>query len=381
MASVKALPLGDDGKPRGWKVRYRTPEGVARSQTFLRSRGERKADADRFAGETEHAKRAGTWVDDRLGRVTVREYSEDWLSSRLHRPSSNVRVRKIFRGHVYPTLGDKALAAVKRRDIEPWLKDRSKVLAPNTLHSTWSYVRAMFKAAVLDQAIPFSPCDNIKIGPVPRARVTAPDLADIEAIGAELPDRYAVVALLGAQTGLRPAELLGLGLDQVDFLRRTIRVDRQLRDGVIVKETKTASSVRSVPVGDVTLHLLNAHMAAFPPGPGGEIFTRYDGQGPAVYASVAKAWRRAVARAGVPRVRMHDLRHFNATALIEAGVSPVEVSARLGHAKTSETWDTYAHVSPTHEDTTRAALEHIFGPGARPGRVLGSEGTTSEQGK
>lgn len=372
MASIKPLP-GRDGKPRGWKVRYWTPEGQPRSRTFLVEQGKLLRDARAFAHSVEVGKATGTYIDDRLGRTTVRDYAERWRAAQLHRASSARRVEKILRCHLYPALGDRPLASVRRSDMQAWLKSRQACLAPTTLRSSWSYVAAVFGAAVVDRYIAFSPCDGVRLETAPKTPIAVPTLAEIEAITAQLPPRWRALAMLGAQTGLRPGELLGLCVEQVDFLRRTLVVDRQLRDDEIVPEPKTDGSRRLVPLPRVTIELLAGHLAAYPSA-SGVVFTKADGSGrPLYYPNVAKGWRRAVARSGVGRrVRMHDMRHFYASALISQGAGLVVVAARLGHTKTSQTSDTYAHLFPSEDDRTRDMVDSVFS--ARPVRVLAEGG-------
>ena len=77
------------------------------------------------------------------------------------------------------------------------------------------------------------------------------------------PGRYRALIIAGAGTGMRQSELLGLSLDRVDFLRRTLRVDRQLvtlpRHEPFLASPKTPSSVRTMPVPSVVLETLSAH--------------------------------------------------------------------------------------------------------------------------
>jgi integrase len=67
---------------------------------------------------------------------------------------------------------------------------------------------------------------------------------------------------------------------------------------------------------------------------------------------------------------MHDLRHFYASLLIRHGESVKVVQARLGHATAAETLDTYSHLWPDSEDTTRAAVDSAFGKNSPSRRAL-----------
>ena len=69
--------------------------------------------------------------------------------------------------------------------------------------------------------------------------------------------------------------------------------------------------------------------------------------------NVDRSFEESIARAGVPRVRLHDLRHCNASLDLSTGTSVKAVATRLGHSDPSITLRTYAHVMP-HEETAAA---------------------------
>jgi integrase len=76
--------------------------------------------------------------------------------------------------------------------------------------------------------------------------------------------------------------------------------------------------------------------------------------------SYAKHFRSILDLAGVPRIRLYDLRHSAATIALAAGVSPKVVSEQLGHASTAFTLDTYAHVLPHMQDEAVARVEAML---------------------
>jgi integrase len=93
---------------------------------------------------------------------------------------------------------------------------------------------------------------------------------------------------------------------------------------------------------------------------GDYVFTREDGK-PYAPDDVTRAFREAVADAGVPRVRLHDLRHTWASLALAAGVNPKVVSERLGHATVSFTLDTYSHVMPGLQEDAAARVAALVG--------------------
>jgi integrase len=119
--------------------------------------------------------------------------------------------------------------------------------------------------------------------------------------------------------------------------------------------------VRTIPLPAVVADALAAHIAAFPPGQDGTLFTTKNGT-PArhdYYGSVI--FKAAVERAGLPAgTTSHDLRHHYASVLLAAGESVVAVAERLGHENASLVLSTYGHLMPDSEDRTRRAVDEAW---------------------
>ena len=238
-------------------------------------------------------------------------------------------------------------------------------------------VAAIFKAAVRDRKLPSSPCEGIKLPKREPRQIVPLTTPAVLALTASVPPRYAGLITLAAGTGLRQGEAFGLTLDRVDFLRRTLTVDRQL---ILLAgqqpqhgPPKTRASYRSVPLPQVVLEALAEHLRQFPAGSEGLLFTTDSGGPLSRTRFSASVWRPAVKRAGLDGVVFHDLRHYYASLLIRHGESVKVVQARLGHATAAETLDTYSHLWPDSEDRTREAIDAVLGASAdlvRTDRVL-----------
>ena len=164
--------------------------------------------------------------------------------------------------------------------------------------------------------------------------------------------------VVAAFTGMRRSELLGLRWDNVDLSNALLVVRGTVvpgEDGYeVTEDQKTAGSARTLHLDDRTLRtleqqrlVLEARRRMVSPlwKDHDLVFPREDGSwwNP---PAVSLAFRRAVKKADVPKIRFHDLRHTHATLLLKAGVNPKVVSERLGHSSVAFTLDTYAHVMP-----------------------------------
>jgi integrase len=143
---------------------------------------------------------------------------------------------------------------------------------------------------------------------------------------------------------------------------------------------KTPASYRTVPLPQVVVDALAAHLASFPaarveildatrkpdpkPRPAALVFTSSTGR-PLRRTRFSDTWRPAAAAAGVgDGVTFHDLRHYYASLLIRHGESVKVVQKRLGHKSAVETLDTYSHLWPDSEDRTREAIDEVLGRAA-----------------
>jgi integrase len=170
-------------------------------------------------------------------------------------------------------------------------------------------------------------------------------------------DRLYAAWRLAALTGMRRGEVLGLRWADLDLDAGWLSVRQTL---VVVdnhpqlSQPKTARGRRRLALDPDTIAALRAHhtaqaaerLAAGPAWPNSDlVFTRQDGA-PLHPEYMRRRFDRRIARAGLPRIRFHDLRHTHATLALHAGVHPKVISERLGHATVAMTLDVYSHAIP-----------------------------------
>lgn len=345
-----------------WRARWRTPDGGQRSRVFTR-----KADAVRFLTSVEADKLTGAYVDPRAGRITFREYAEDWRSRQLWRESTMDRIESLLRNHLYPALGNMPLDAVRPSDLDRLVKGLTDKLAPSTVVGIYRLAASVFKAAVRDRVLGTSPCVDVRLPAEPRREVVPMTPEQVAALAETIPDRYRALVIVGAGCGLRLGEATGLTVDRVDFLRRMVKVDRQLitpgRGEPRLGPPKRPASNRVVPLPSVVADELAAHLHSFGQGPEGLFFTTARGL-PVRRTSFGGTFRQAATRAGVllpDRGGFHELRHHYASLLIASGCSVVVVQKRLGHASAQEILNTYSHLWPDDDQRTIDAVDQALG--------------------
>jgi integrase len=363
-----------------WRVRWRDPDGTMKSKSFRR-----KKDADVYRAKVETDLHTGQYVTPDAGRVTFREYAEEWRKAQVHRASSAEKVESLLRLHAYPTLGAMQLRQFTPSAVQAWIKGLTAELSPSTVHVAHGVVASVFKAAVRDRLVPANPCEGSRLPEDHRDPVVPLTTEQVVALTDAVPDRWRALVVLGAATGLRVSEATGLTVDRSGLAppspRPTVTVDRQLvtpsRQPVHLGPPKRRASRREVPLPRVAVEALAAHLAAYPPQPrelmvrdaaGRErtetvqlVFTDDRGE-PVRRSALSRVWRPAVEATGLPEgTTYHDLRHYYASLLIRHGESVKVVQARLGHATAAETLDTYSHLWPDSEDRTRDAVDGVLG--------------------
>jgi len=174
---------------------------------------------------------------------------------------------------------------------------------------------------------------------------------------------------LCAFAGPRLGQAAGVQLGDVDFLRRSLKVSRQVQRvncGEIDVRAPKYSSERVVHLADSLVKVLAEHVAAH--GTTGKARRLFAGEGddPPHQNTVGYWWRKTLRDAALSTIKLHDLRHFYASGLIAAGCDVVTVQRSLGHAKATTTLNTYAHLWPTAEDRTRNAAESIMSASLGP---------------
>jgi integrase len=175
------------------------------------------------------------------------------------------------------------------------------------------------------------------------------------AIHDAMPEHLRAAVLLGAFAGLRVAEVSGLRVDDVDFIRGVVHPVQQWPD----KPLKTVGSGQPIPVPQDLALLLAASVQKYPStmmvtnGPG------TDSARPWIIERAMRVAKTTID--GLPDgFSFHDLRHYMASLLIASGADIKTVQARMRHASARTTLDTYGHLWPDADESTRTAIGAVI---------------------
>lgn len=357
---TETVPSASYNKGKRWRARYVDDDGREHAKAFTR-----KIDAQSWLDTEITAKLAtGTYVDPQRGRVTFTSFYREW-STRQVWVSGTRHSMDLAAGSVtFPniTFGD-----LRPSHVEAWVKAmQDNGLKPTTIRTRFNNVRNVIRAAVRDRFLSRDVTEQVRL---PRARKASaammiPTTAEVgAAVRAANADFSAFVAVC-AFAGLRRGEASGLQVGDVDFLRKEIKVQRQVQwtdDGQMEIRGPKYGSERTVYVPDALISILAEHVRLHLVG---DDLDRWlfpgcrNPQLPAHAATVARCWRITRDKIGIP-YRLHDLRHFYASGLIAAGCDVVTVQRALGHSSAAITLTTYSHLWPDANDRTRKAAGQL----------------------
>ena len=240
-------------------------------------------------------------------------------------------------------------------------KHQAKGLSPKTVRNLHQIIASAMKLAREQKLILTDPTEGCALPKVEHREMKTLPVEQLASFLREAKDS-GVFKLYYAElaTGLRRGELLGLKWEDLDLERGSLRVKRQIAriNGEVAEAPlKTKNAYRTLPLAKDTVDVLDQQkkkVGASPwvfPGPTG---------GPMSPDSVLHMLHRVLKRAGLPRVRFHDLRHTFATLALQTGVDVKTVSGMLGHYSAGFTLDTYAHVTTSAQRRAAEAMEHVL---------------------
>lgn len=316
----------------------------------------------------------GTSRQTNGGKIRLNAYLDQWLRTVKPRITEKTYETYVWLldKHIRPSLGEKLLVAIEPLDIQmAYQKMTESGLAAATVQHTHWVLNGALRQAVQWEMLVEAPTKGVRL---PRIRRREMQVFSVEQaktfLNVALPTLYGTLFAVAITTGMRPSEYIVLKWQDLDWERGTVSVKRTLRKGSrgwAFGETKRAGSRCLIRLQNWVLQLLKELKQAQAAGAAGDpdecpeavdlVFTTEFGRPVNLNSLVYKHFKPILKRAGLPAIRLYDLRHTAATLALTVGVSPKVVSEQLGHSSAAFTLDVYSHVLPHMQDDAAARVE------------------------
>jgi len=358
-----------------WRVKVfvgRDASGVRRylQRTVRGTRRDAERELARVVVEVDEGRHAAA------APMSFDELLDRWLDVKRRTVEANTMASYewIARKYVRPALGDRRVASLRALDLDGLYADlHARGLSPRTVRICHTVARQSLEQARRWGLIARNPAVDATPPPQRRREITPPTVAQVQqliaAADAEDPD-FGVYLWVLAATGCRRGEACALRWTDVDLERGEIVIRRSMAhvgDGLVEKDTKTHQG-RRLAIDEATMALLRAHRL--------RVRERWLALGERLLDDAflfgdadGRPWRpdvctnrftRLRAGLGLHRVRLHDLRHFVATVLGEAGHPLATISDRLGHGDKATTLNLYTHAFPATDQRAAAYLGSLL---------------------
>lgn len=261
-----------------------------------------------------------------------------------------------IRNSIEPYFAGKRMSEITPKHISDWIENidyayKSKTWIFSTISSIYKYGNRYYDIPDIMNKV-HRPRDT---SPAKEMGVWTP--REFKKFIAEVEDDiYRLFFTVLYVTGCRRGECLALTWD--DISERSVRINKSITTKTssatyLTTTPKTKGSIRKITVPDFLIEQFDQHKEKQKEAMQDEWDSSvlvFGGSRPLPPTSADRAFKKAISRAGVKQIRIHDLRHSCASLLISNGISIVAVSRQLGHSNVEQTLNTYAHMMP--DDTT-----------------------------
>lgn len=360
-----------------WEI-GRDPETGKRRTISERFHGTRKAALERFV---ERQRDLNNGVGRERPDVTLRELAADWIAHKQSQGRRAATLRgyeEMLRDFILPRLGPIKVRELTvldvQRAVHHWTTQPRKdgrtdreTVSPRTVQYAYRTLSTMLKQAMRWQIVSQNVAELVESPSVPRPERSwwsAEQAAQF--LGVAQDHMHGIVFALALLTGLRKGELLGLRWQDVDWDANmlTIRQKQDHRHPRTFDAPKSDAGYRTIGLDEETMQLLRAHQTAQKRQRliAGEAYQDWGlvcatGIGtPLLPSNVRREFNKLIAKANVPKIRFHDLRHTHGSLLRAAGADFRVIANRLGHAQVSFTIQTYTHASTDAQVPSASAV-------------------------
>jgi len=326
--------------------------------------GNSKKMADMILSKRMNEVNTGCFVEPKQTRFS--EFAQKWLDDYAKinvRPITFISYEGIIRLHLNPDLGHKWLEKVTAGDIQQIIsrKISKEGLSPKTAINIIVVIKEMLDHAVAWGYLYRNPARNVKRPRVEEKEMDFMTPEEIRLFLRNVSEEYHAFFLTAILTGMRRGEIVGLKWTDINWNSSEIVVRRALYKGEF-SNPKTRHANRRILMSPMLHHAMEQHRLLGRRSEHNLIFCNREGNPIDANNMVKREFYPALERAGIRRIRFHDLRHTYASLLIAQGENIKFIQSQLGHSSAKTTLDRYGHLMPNLENNAAKRLDkNVFG--------------------
>lgn len=316
--------------------------------------------------------------DYQSSKMLLKEYLKTWLETceTALRPKTAYDYGNILQKHALPVLGEIALKDLTITKIEKFYAKLIEAgIGARTIRLIHSILHRALEKAVMNGILVRNPTSNATLPRYKHAEMQVLDEMQVnELLLAASESPFEALYHLAVKTGMRQGELLGLKWSDLQWGSGRLFVRRQVQDvrgqGRIFQEPKTRAGRRTIQLGENTLQVLRVHYECqvLHKNDAGDLWKENDLIFPSKVgtpmdpSNLRLDYNKVIVRAGVPKIRFHDLRHTAASLMLNNKVPVIVVSKILGHSKPSITLDIYGHLYNEMQGDAARLMDSMLSP-------------------
>jgi integrase len=329
-----------------------------------------KANADRYCGELIARFHKGERLE--IEQIAFDEFTEKWFDNVAGGLSVNTQgtYRVWLRNQLLPFFGSQPVSSITVEDVQRLNATLLQDLAPQSVKSCLHLMRQLCRFAFDWGYARTNVAEKVRMPRIPPKEMGYLTAQEVGLFLAEAPNHsYYTLFLTAVTTGMRISEIVAMKWHNIDWNASKYHV-RESYSYVPkekgLKEPKTVGSYASVDLSPACLEALRTHRSEQTASPESEdndlVFPNATGHVIDPSTVVRRYFHKMLDKAGLRRIRFHDLRHTTATLLLSQGEPIKYVQRQLRHSSAQTTLDRYAHVLPDQpRDATRRLDDAIFG--------------------
>jgi len=316
--------------------------------------------------------------DYHASKITVGDYLKKWLETTKTslRPKTADQYERIVQKHILPSLSKVELRDLHLDDVEHFYSELLLAgVGTRTVRIVHNILHKSLDKAVRYRLVVANPAHGAELPRYRHSEMKVFDEAQVtQFLVAAQDSHFLALYQLAITTGMRQGELLGLKWTDLQWHSGTLHVQRQVQDirgqGRFFQEPKTKAGRRTIKLGETTLQVLRIHherqqlqkAAAGNKWQENDLIFPSKVGSPMDPSNLRLDFTNVLQRAGLYKIRFHDLRHTAASLMLNHGIPVIVVSGMLGHSKPSITLDIYGHLHNAMQDEAAKLMDDLVTP-------------------